>query len=170
LLVLTGQRASEISDLKWTEVDFERGLISLPPSRTKNRRRHAVPMSDMVRAILEARPQNGREFVFGAGQKRGFTGWSRAKAALDEVVKIPSWRVHDLRRVCSTGMNEIGIPPWIVEAVLNHVSGSSSISRVYNRAPFENEKGMALIRWSSHVADIVGGQGDSKVTPLRGVS
>jgi integrase len=98
LLVLTGQRATEISDLQWSEIDRERGLISLPPSRTKNQRRHDVPMSDMVRAILEARPQNGREFVFGVGQQRGFSGWSRAKTALDEVVKIPSWRVHDIRR------------------------------------------------------------------------
>jgi integrase len=170
LLVLTGQRASEISDLQWSEIDRERGLISLPPSRTKNRRRHVVPMSEAARAILEARPQNDREFVFGVGQKRGFTGWSRAKAALDEVVKIPSWRVHDLRRVVSTGMNEIGIPPWIVEAVLNHVSGyKSGVSGTYNRAPFESEKAMALTRWASHVAAIVEGR-DSNVTSLRGVS
>jgi integrase len=170
LLILTGQRASEISDLQWSEIDRERGLISLPPSRTKNRRRHVVPMSEMVRAILEARPQNGREFVFGVGQKRGFTGWSRAKANLDEAVKIPSWRIHDLRRVCSTGMNEIGIPPWIVEAVLNHVSGyKSGVSGTYNRAPFESEKALALTRWAEHVAAIVEGR-DSNVTPLRGVS
>jgi integrase len=166
LLVLTGQRASEISDLQWSEIDRERGLISLPPSRTKNRRQHVVPMSDMVRTILDAQPQNGRAFVFGAGQKRGFTGWSRAKANLDEVVKIPSWRIHDLRRVCSTGMNEIGIPPWIVEAVLNHVSGTSSISRTYNRASFESEKATALSRWAEHVAAIVEGR-ESSVTPLR---
>ncbi|HET9246570.1 MAG TPA: tyrosine-type recombinase/integrase, partial [Xanthobacteraceae bacterium] len=121
LLVLTGQRATEISDLQWSEIDGERGVISLPPSRTKNRRRHVVPMSDMVRAILEARPRNGRDHVFGVGQKRGFTGWSRAKNALDEVVKIPSWRVHDIRRSTATGMAEIGIQPWIIESILNHV-------------------------------------------------
>src|SRR5215475_3688619 len=37
LLILTGQRAAEISDLQWSEIDLKRGLISLPPSRTKNR-------------------------------------------------------------------------------------------------------------------------------------
>jgi integrase len=171
LLVLTGQRASEISDLKWSsEIDCERGLISLPPSRTKNRRRHTIPMSDMVRAILEARPQNGRDFVFGVGQERGFSGWSRAKSALDEAVKIPSWRIHDIRRSVATGMNEIGIPPWIVEAVLNHVSGhKGGIAGVYNKAPHEAEKAHALTRWAEHVAAIVKGH-KSKVTPLRGVS
>jgi hypothetical protein len=67
-------------------------------------------------------------------------------------------------------MNEIGIPPWIVEAVLNHVSGyKSGVSGTYNRAPFESEKAMALTRWASHVAAIVEGR-DSNVTSLRGVS
>ena len=170
LLVLTGQRASEISDLKWSEIDRERGLISLPPSRTKNRRQHIVPMSDMVRAILEARPQNDRELVFGTGQKRGFTGWSRAKANLDEVVRIPSWRIHDIRRSTATGMAEIGIQPHIVEAVLNHVSGhKGGVAGIYNRAAYEAEKTTALNRWASHVAAVVEGR-DSNVTPLRGVS
>src|SRR5262245_55053267 len=121
----------------------------------------------MVRAILETRPQNGRDYVFGVGQQRGFSGWSRAKANLDEAVKIPGWRIHDLRRLCSTGMNEIGIPPWIVEAVLNHVSGQSAVSRTYNRASFELEKATALARWAEHIAAIVEGR-DSNITPLRG--
>jgi integrase len=170
LLVLTGQRAAEISDLKWSEIDFEHNLISLPASRTKNKRPHRIPMSATARAILEARPRNGREFVFGIGQKRGFTGWSRAKTNLDEVVKIPSWRIHDCRRSTATHMNEIGIPPWIVEAVLNHVSGhKSGIAGVYNRATHEAEKANALNRWDAALAAIVEGR-DSNVTPLRGVS
>jgi integrase len=169
LLVLTGQRATEISDLQWSEIDGERGVISLPPSRTKNRRRHILPMSDMVRSILEAR-QNGREFVFGTGQKRGFTGWSRAKNALDEAVKIPAWRIHDLRRSAATHMAEIGIQPWIIESILNHVSGfKAGIAGVYNKSTHEAEKVPALSRWAEHVAAIVEGR-DSNVTPMRGVS
>jgi integrase len=167
LLVLTGQRASEISDLQWSEIDRECGLISLPPSRTKNRRRHVVPMSDIVRAILEARPRNGRDHVFGVGQKRGFTGWSRAKNALDEVVKIPSWRVHDIRRSTATGMAEIGIQPWIIESILNHISGFKvGIAGVYNKSTHEAEKAAALSRWAAHVAALVEDR-ESSVMPLR---
>ena len=171
LLVLTGQRAAEISDLRWDEIDFEHNVISLPGSRTKNKRPHRIPMSATARALLEARPRNGREFVFGIGQKRGFTGWSRAKTNLDEVVKIPSWRIHDCRRSTATHMNEIGIPPWIVEAILNHVSGhKSGISGTYNRALYESEKANALSRWDAALAAIIEGRDGSNVTPLRGVS
>jgi integrase len=166
LLVLTGQRASEISDLEWNEIDFEPDVISLPTSRTKNRRPHRISMSPTVRAILEARPQNDRAFVFGTGKQRGFSGWSRAKANLDEAVKIPSWRLHDIRRSVATHMAEIGIQPHIIEAVLNHVSGhKGGVAGIYNRAAYEAEKTTALNRWAEHVATIVEGR-DSNVRPL----
>src|SRR5262245_37952372 len=98
LLILTGQRATEIADLRWNEIDFEREVIELPPWRVKNNTRHIVPMSPMVCAILKARPQNGREFVFGTGQG-GFSGWSHSKARLDAALKIePPWVIHDIRR------------------------------------------------------------------------
>src|SRR5262245_2745205 len=40
LLVLTGQRRNEIGGLRWSEVDWDRGLIVLPFDRTKNGRVH----------------------------------------------------------------------------------------------------------------------------------
>src|SRR5262249_38211027 len=45
LLILTGQRRQEIGALRWSEVDFPRGVISLPGERTKNARPHHVPLS-----------------------------------------------------------------------------------------------------------------------------
>ncbi len=48
LLLLTGQRANEMAGLRWSEVDFDRGVILLPAERTKNGRAHQVPMSDTV--------------------------------------------------------------------------------------------------------------------------
>lgn len=36
LLILTGQRRQEIGMLRWSEIDFTRGVISLPAERTKN--------------------------------------------------------------------------------------------------------------------------------------
>jgi len=72
--------------------------------------------------------------------------------------------------VCSTGMNEIGIEPHIVEAILGHVSGTrGGIAGRYNYALYESQKATALSRWAEHVAAVVEGR-DSNVTPLRGVS
>jgi integrase len=155
ILFLTGQRATEISDLCWDEIDFEKDVIRLPSHRTKNRRSHTIPMSSTVRSILEARQQNGRDHVFGISQ-RGFSGWSKAKGRLDEAIKIPAWRIHDLRRTAATGLGELGIFPHVIEAILNHVSGTrSGVAGLYNKAAHETEKRTALQRWNEHVAALV---------------
>ena len=170
ILILTGAREREISGLHWDEISFEKGIIELPAHRVKNRRKHTIPISGAVRAILEGREQDGRDFVFGTSGTSGFSGWSRCKERLDEAIKIPAWTIHDLRRVCSTGMNEIGIEPHIVEAILGHVSGTrGGIAGRYNYALYESQKATALSRWAEHVAAVVEGR-DSNVTPLRGVS
>jgi len=36
---------------------------------------------------------------------------------------LAPWTLHDLRRTAVTGMNELGIAPHVVEAVVNHISG-----------------------------------------------
>jgi integrase len=164
LLILTGQRRQEISALCWGEVDFERGLIALPPARTKNKRLHELPLSSQARAILERQShRKGRDFIFGLG-KGGFSGWSECKKKLDKVIlakrgrkakPLPSWRIHDLRRTCATGMAELGVQPHIIEAVLNHVSGhKGGVAGIYNRATYSAEMRDALARWAQHVAAI----------------
>jgi integrase len=156
LLTLTAQRREEIGGLRWSEIDFERHLIVLPPERTKNRREHAVPLSAQARAILDRQPRPaGREFVFGHGAG-GFSGWSRCKERLDARVKLPEWRLHDLRRTAATVMaDRLGVLPHIIEAVLNHVSGHrAGVAGVYNRAKYQTEMREALQRWAEHIATI----------------
>jgi integrase len=158
LLALTGQRANEIAGLCWSEVDFRQELISLPGARTKNGRPHDIPMADTVRALLKSRHKEGdRDLIFGRGDGP-FSGWSKAKAALDErAAPLKHWVIHDLRRSVATGMADIGIQPHIIEAVLNHVSGhKGGVAGIYNRATYAKEKAEALARWDAHVASIVG--------------
>jgi integrase len=144
LLMLTGQRVSEITGLRWSEIDLRRGVISLPGERTKNGRPHEIPMAATVRSLLKAQPRSdGRELVFGEGAGP-FSGLSRCKTALDQDIArlrggkpLPDWVHHDLRRSAATGMAEIGIQPHIIEAVLNHVSGhKGGIAGIYNRAQY----------------------------------
>ena len=67
-------------------------------------------------------------------------------------------------------MAEIGIPPHIIEAVLNHVSGHrGGVAGIYNRAAYEAEKATALSRWAEHVDAIVEGR-INNLTPMRSVS
>src|SRR5215831_1405584 len=58
LLMLTGSRRQEIQGLEWTEVRLQRALIDLPERRTKNKRRHLIPLSEAALALLPACPEN----------------------------------------------------------------------------------------------------------------
>jgi integrase len=169
LLMLTGQRASEIAGLRWSEVEKDR--IVLPPERTKNGRLHSVPMSEPVRAILESRPrQDG--FVFGRREGRPLTGWSVGKRALDERIRaldvsVPPWTLHDLRRTMATRMADLGVAPHVIEACLNHVSGhQGGVAGIYNRASYEGQKRQALALWAKYLVTLAEGR-EVVVVPLR---
>ena len=152
LLMLTGQRRDEIGALRWSEIDLEAKTITLPGERTKNGRQHIVPLSADAVAILKGTVQrSGRDLVFGAGEG-GFSGWSKAKTALDAAAKIAPWTIHDLRRTAATRMADSGVQPHIIEAVLNHVSGhKGGVAGIYNRAAYEPEKRAALDALASYI-------------------
>jgi len=175
LLALTGQRRDEVGGMRWFEIDEDKKLWTIPGSRTKNHREHMVPLVDSALALVAASPRRtDRDYVFGEGPRRngddqrGFSGWSKAKAALDQRIlearqqadpkgkRLP-WRLHDLRRTCATVMaDRLGVSPYIIEAVLNHVSGhKAGVAGVYNRAKYETEMRHALQRWAEHVKTIV---------------
>ena len=156
LLILTGQRKTEIADL--SRVEIRDGAIELPGERTKNHKPHIVPLSAGARAVVDEQlRKTNRNLIFGKGE-RGFSGWSKAKRELDAKLPLKPWTVHDIRRSVSTGMNELGIEPHVVEATLNHISGyRSGVAGVYNRASYIEQKTAALDLWARHVAAIVAG-------------
>lgn len=65
-IILTATRCSETLDAKWKEFDFTKGEWNIPASRMKMRKRHNVPLTPQMLAILdEMWAQNARsEYVF----------------------------------------------------------------------------------------------------------
>jgi integrase len=148
VLVLTGQRRSEIGGLRWDEVDFERNLIVLPPTRVKNGREHSLPISNQVRAVLERQPRKN-EFVWGCEWR----SWSEPKAKLDKRLNgVAPFTIHDCRRSASTWMCELGVSPWVVEQILNHQSGhKSGVAGRYNKARYTDAMRAALQMWGDWI-------------------
>ena len=174
LLILTGQRASEISGLRWNEINFDEDLISLPAERTKNGHPHTIPLSPPVRDILRAQTRT-RELVFGISDT-GFVGWHKAVRRLNERIvhktgaPLPHWTIHDLRRTLATGLQRLGVRLEVTEAILNHVGGSrSGVAGIYQRHDWAAEKRRALDAWAAHVLAVVSGKkGKSNVMSIRG--
>jgi integrase len=169
LLLLTGSRLNEIAGLRWEEVSGDGSHVSLPGSRTKNRKEHVVPLSPLARDIITSQSRvEGCSYVFSTNDRSPISGWSKAKAKLDEKMEVSTpWRLHDLRRTAVTGMAELGIAPHVVEAVVNHISGArAGVAGTYNRSELLAERRAALKRWAAHVAGLVA-ERPANVTPIR---
>jgi integrase len=161
LLLLLGARRQELGGLRWTELDLDAGLITLPPERVKGGRAFVIPLSTAALTIFGKQPRTG-DHVFGA---RGFTGWARAKSALDKRSGVTGWRLHDMRRVISTRLHEDLLqPPHLIESILGH--RQPGIGAVYNRAQYLSERRRVLDMWSEHVLALVESR-SAKVVPLR---
>jgi integrase len=157
LLMLTGCRRDEISDLAYSEITDS--TIELPATRVKNRRSHSIPISTAIRSVLDKFPPcPNRPFLFGI--TKGFTDHSASKRKLDaRMGDIPHWTLHSFRKTLSTGLHEMDVPPHIVEAVINHVSGhKAGVAGVYNVAKYEPQKRAALELWGEHVMALVEGR------------
>jgi len=173
LLILTGQRRGEVAGMTWGELSDDLSTWTIPGERTKNGAVHVVPLSEPVRALLrgilpgdikETKRVASDALVLPGAASTPFSGWSKAKAALDRAVadsggaSLAPWSVHDLRRTVATGLQRLGVRLEVTEAVLNHISGSrAGIAGVYQRHDWAAEKRAALDAWGAHVLAVAEG-------------
>lgn len=156
LLLLTGQRRSEVAEMRWSELRLGDAVWDIPPERTKNQLPHVVPLAPVVVGLLNGREQLG-EFVFTTTGTSPFSGFSRSKERLDGRLGFTDWTLHDLRRTFVTRLNELGIPPHVVEACVNHISGiaKAGVAGVYNKAEYLPKRKAAMDRWATVLEGIV---------------
>jgi integrase len=182
LLLLTGARREEVAGMKWSELDLDAAIWLLPGARTKNSRDHRIPLAPQSIAILDRHGvaaikaglgYDDSDLVFSTTGRTSPSGFSKAKRTLDahmkEILgpKFKEWRVHDLRRTCATGMENLGIDTRVVETALNHVSGvKAGIVGIYQRAEHREAVKTAFQAWGAHVANLTNDPRPSNVVPL----
>jgi integrase len=166
ILLLTGQRRAEVAGMLWSELrdlGSENAVWEIPGDRTKNKHSHRVPLSKAVRRVLQEQARVA-DLVFTTTGETPVSGFGKAKARLDARINLMRennglepmlpWTLHDLRRTMVTVMNEkLSIAPHVVEAVVNHLSGSAKagIAGVYNRALYLEERRRALYTWADYL-------------------
>lgn len=178
LLLLTGQRRSEVAGISWDELDRVNATWTIPAGRAKNGVIHIVPISSEVIKVLDRlalavqkkakaeqpNPERWPEFGFilTTTGKTPISGITKAKKAVDTAVNkarngksLAPWRIHDLRRTIATGFQRLGIRFEVTEAVLNHVSGSKAgVAGIYQRHDWKDEKRSALNAWARFLSGL----------------
>ncbi len=156
LLILTGQRRAEVSEMRWFEINLNDAMWTIPAERAKNGIAHDVPLSPQVMSILHGLPRfAGSDYVFTTTGTTPVSGFGRLKERLDREVGFDDWWFHDLRRTAASGMARIDVAPHVIEKVLNHKSGIiSGVAAVYNRYSYADEKREALEHWSVYLSEL----------------
>lgn len=152
LLLLSGQRKIEVAHMKAMELDGS--TWSMTGARTKNRRDHIVPLPQAALDIIQDRP----EYLFSTNGTTPIQGFSKGLNFIHKEMErldgkpVDHFTFHDLRRTASTHMNRLGVSVPVVEAILNHVSGSrAGVAGRYNQHAYEQEKREALQLWLDEV-------------------
>lgn len=175
LLILTGQRRSEVLEAEWSEFDLDAATWTIPRERAKNDRAHVVPLAPATVTILRAIPRIGKSprLLFTTTGETPFSGVSKATERLQtgaakhlpEGADPAPWRLHDLRRTFASGCARFGVAVHVVEKALNHVSGThSGIVGVYQRHQYLEERRRAMELWAAHVEGL--SRKEAKVIPL----
>ncbi len=119
LLILTGARMREILHARWNYVDFERGVLRLPDSKTGAK---PVYLSAAALAVLAALPRiNGNPFIIAGGKDgQARVDLKRPWAAVTKAAGLEGLRIHDLRHsFASVGAGaSLGLP--IIGKLLGH--------------------------------------------------
>ena len=162
LLILTGQRRSEVLEAEWPEIDLQGRHWTVPRERSKTNRAHFVPLSDGAADLLSTLPRVGTQLVFTTNGTSPFSGVSKTFACLNRRAAehfggpLPQWRPHDLRRTFASGCARLGIPVHVIERALNHTSGTfGGIVGVYQRHDYAEERRRAMDIWASHVTSLL---------------
>ena len=127
LFLLTGARLREILHLRWTEIDFERGILLLPDSKTG---RKAVVLSGAAAAVLAGLPRIG-SFVIasasaGTDNDRPRADLKKPWAAISKRAGLSGLRIHDLRHSFASIGAGAGLSLPVIGGLLGHSQPSTT--------------------------------------------
>lgn len=140
ILLLTGARKSEITNLQWHEVDFENRLIRLAPERTKtgNKTGQAkIMLMPAALSILSRRLEEHKaakkidtklsNFVFKSNRNNGaIIGLHKAFKDVLKRAEIGALRIHDLRHSFASFAIADGASIYMVSKLLGHASSRTT--------------------------------------------
>lgn len=166
MLILTGQRRSEVLEAEWREFDLDAATWTIPRGRAKNDRAHVVPLAPHALQILCGLPHVGQRprLLFTTTGETAFSGVSKATerlrslaaALLPDGDEAAPWRLHDLRRTFASGCGRLKIPVHVVEKALNHTSGThAGIVGIYQRHEYEEDRRQAMELWAAHFDELL---------------
>ncbi|EPD8598431.1 tyrosine-type recombinase/integrase [Yersinia enterocolitica] len=153
LTLWTGCRTGEVCNMAWEDVDLNKGTIHLRETKTGVER--YVQLSDQAIDFLKILRLNSDKYLFPSQatkkpiQQKYLTENSWRLRESGQMLDIPHWTPHDLRRTVRTGLSRLQCPNEVAEAVLGHTRGG--VEGIYNLYKYDAECRKWLQVWADNL-------------------
>jgi integrase len=162
--ILNAARTGEVIGARWSEIDLEGKVWTIPAGRMKAKKEHRVPLSGKALQILKALPRE-EEFVFPGGRKNSAIS-NMAMAELLKRMGRLDITVHGFRSTFRDWAAETThYPNHVVEQALAHVIGDK-VEAAYRRGDLFEKRRKLMAEWAGYCARPAMA-GKSNVTPMR---
>jgi integrase len=148
--ILTAARSGEVLGARWSEIDLEKKVWTLPRNRMKAGREHRVPLPERAVAILKqlAEIKTG-DFVFPGQHKNRPLSEGVMNITLRRM-KADGITVHGFRSSFRDWAgNETHFPREIVETALAHAIGNE-VEQAYRRSDALEKRRKLMEAWASY--------------------
>lgn len=148
--ILTATRTGETLGMRWSELDLEKALWTVPADRMKATREHRVPLSTRVIEILKESAKHKRgEFVF-PGYSSNKQLSNMALTMQLRRMKIDNATVHGFRSSFRDWAGNLSnFPREIAEAALAHVIGDKA-EQAYRRGDALEKRRKLMQAWENY--------------------
>jgi integrase len=162
LMLLTGCRRGEALNATWVQFDLTAGVWSKPPSSTKQKAHHQVPLNAPARQLLSRLSEQATgPYVFPgrSGRPRGNinSDWRHILKA----AKITEFRLHDLRHSFASNLVGAGFSLPVIGAMLGHSQPSTT-------ARYAHLAHDPLREAAERVGAIISGKPSAEIKPMKG--
>ncbi|MFD2181733.1 tyrosine-type recombinase/integrase [Rhodoplanes azumiensis] len=147
--VLTAARTGEVIGARWSEIDLEAKLWTIPPDRMKAGREHRVPLATRAVTILSEVPKDpDAEFVFPGGKANRPLS-SMALLMLLRRMKRDDLTVHGFRSTFRDwAAEQTTFPAEVAEMALAHTV-SDKVEAAYRRGDLFDKRRALATAWAA---------------------
>ena len=148
LEILTATRAREARHARWDQVDFDKGMWTVPVEYMKMGKEHRIPLSKEALAIMKSIDETESGFIFESPGGKEFnenTANELAKSITEEIITA-----HGFRSTFRDWAAEhTEYPSEMIEMSLAHKVGSS-VERAYLRTDMVEKRRKLMQDWADY--------------------
>lgn len=155
MMLLTGKRKSALATMRWEAID-DTWFWHAPPSQSKNKRLHPIPLPKKGQQVLHPRGESGP--VFGDQTRQTL---NQLQDKIRKASGLDDFFFHGVRHVLESKLAELKVAPHIRDWLFDHAPNRGS-GGTYDHHTYRDEMFDALNLWAEHI--------DRLVQPAEGVT